>query len=99
MGKIDSKFCSALLLCCLLVNLDPVCSIDLRLKSLQRCTFHLVHFYDLDWSEEVLHSSQFGQTWTVYNVSKMAAPKSRDTIVYPPPQFPSRESRICNVHL
>ena len=40
---------------------------DLGLGYLRQCAFHLVHFYDLDLTESILVSNQYGQPWTMTN--------------------------------
>src|SRR5687768_12486006 len=47
-------------------------SAHLHLEYLNKCTFHLVHFYDEALSEGVLASNQYQQPWTVYNISRPA---------------------------
>ena len=79
-------------------------SVPLHMDPFSHCAFHLVHFFDVDFSESVLHSNQLGQVWTVFNVSRPSSrprhllrrPDSSKTVNV---SLNMRESPNCNVHL
>jgi hypothetical protein len=51
-------------------QVSPAWAHFLYLQPLSHCTFHLVHFFDVDFSDSVLHSNQHDQPWTVFNASR-----------------------------
>ena len=79
----------------------PVASVPLHLTYFSLCAFHLVHFYGPPkLSESLLESNQYGQPWTVSNMSRpLLKPEQRGVNGNGILPLRSWESRFCNVHL
>ena len=93
-------FCSRVSAILLLLAFHPTRSLDLQLQHLSHCAFHLVHFYDLKVSEWILQQNQYGQPWTVHNLSEpMSRSMLDDFFFHNPVLLPDWESRFYNVHI
>ena len=77
----------------------PCLAVYLGLRSKDRCTFHMVSSYQTDLSERILNSNQYGQSWTVRNISQRMLKPPVDDKNLQLAHLYDWESRFCNVHL